>query len=136
MSLVTSPRPTRLRGPPKGAAGTGLAPTVASLHGALDLSTVPALCETLSGAIAFGGADLILDLSAVEFLDASTVGVIVAAGEFLRARSRSLVLRSPSRCAQRVLDMCGLSGLVERDSRDSVGALPFSRMAWPSQAPR
>lgn len=113
MTVATSPRPTRLRGPPRGA-GTGLDPTVASLRGEQDLSTVPALCETLAGAIAVGGADLILDLSAVEFLDASTVRVIVAAGEFLRARSRSLVLRSPSGCAQRVLDLCGLSGLGER----------------------
>jgi anti-anti-sigma factor len=92
------------------------------------------LCETLSGAIAFGGADLILDLSAVQFLDASTVRVIVAASEFLRTRSRSLVLRSPSTCAQRVLGLCDLSGLVERDRLDSVDALHLSQVAWPSQA--
>jgi anti-anti-sigma factor len=84
------------------------------------------LCETLSGAIAFGGADLILDLSAVEFLDASTVRVIVAAGEFLRVRSRSLVLRSPSSCAHRVLDLCGLAGLVERNPLESVDALQLN----------
>ncbi len=85
MSVATSPRPTRLRGPPSGA-GTGLDPTVASLRGEHDLSTVPALCETLAEAIADGGADLILDLSAVEFLDASTVRVITAAGEFLSSQ--------------------------------------------------
>ena len=117
MSVVTPLRPTRLRGPPTGA-GTGLDPTVASLHGEHDLSSVLALCEMLAEAIADGGADLILDLSAVEFLDASTMRVITAADEFLRARSRSLVLRAPSRCARRVIDLCGLSGLVERDSRD------------------
>ncbi len=87
---------------------------------------MPALCETLAGAIAVGGADLILDLSAVEFLDASTVRVIVAAGEFLRARSRSLVLRSPSSCAQRVLDLCGLSDLVERNPLESVDAFQLA----------
>jgi len=114
MTVATPPRPTRLRGPPTGA-GTGLDPTIASLRGEHDLSSVPALCETLAAAIADGGADLILDLSAVEFLDASTVRVIAAAGEFLGARSRSLVLRSPSRCAQRVIDLWGLSDLVERD---------------------
>ena len=125
MTVATSPRPTRLRGPPRGA-GTGLDPTVAALRGEHDLSTVPALCETLAGAIAVGGADLILDLSAVEFLDASTVGVIVAAADFLRARSRSLVLRSPSVCAQRVLDLCELSGLVERNPRESVDAFQLA----------
>ena len=125
MTVLTSPRPTRLRGPPRGA-GTGLDPTIASLRGEQDLSTVPALCETLAGAIAVGGADLILDLSAVEFLDASTVRVLVAAGEFLRARSRSLVLRSPSGCAQRVLDLCDLSDLVERNPLESVDALQLA----------
>jgi anti-anti-sigma factor len=105
----------RLRGPPSGA-GTGLDPTVASLRGEHDLCSVPALCETLAEAIADGGADLILDLSAVEFLDASTVRVIAAAREFLGARSRSLVLRAPSSCAQRVIDLCGLSSLVEHDA--------------------
>jgi anti-sigma B factor antagonist len=114
MTVVTSPLPTCLRGPPRDA-GTGLDPTVASLRGEHDLSTVPALCEMLAEAIADGGADLILDLSAVQFLDASTVRVIAAAGEFLAARSRSLTLRSPSRCAQHVIDLCGLSGLVEHD---------------------
>ena len=125
MTVATSPRPTRLRAPPRGA-GTGLDPTIASLRGDQDLSTVPALCETLAGAIAAGGADLILDLSAVDFLDASTVRVIVATREFLRGRSRSLVLRSPSSCAQRVLDLCGLSGLVERDPLESVDALQLT----------
>ena len=125
MTVLTSPRPTRLRGPPSGA-GTGLDPTIALLRGEQDLSTVPALCETLAGAIAVGGADLILDLSAVEFLDASTVRVIVAAGEFLRARSRSLVLRSPSSCAQRVLDLCGLSDLVERNPLESADAFQLA----------
>ena len=115
MTIATPPRSTRLRGPPRGE-GTGLDPTIASLQGEHDLSTLPSLCETLAGAIAFGGADLILDLRAVEFLDASTVRVIVATSEFLHARSRSLVLRSPSSCARRVLDLCGLSGLVEYDT--------------------
>jgi anti-anti-sigma factor len=125
MTVSTSTRPTRPRGPPRGA-GTGLDPTIASLRGAQDLSSVPVLCETLAGAIAVGGADLILDLSAVEFLDASTVRVIVAAAEFLRARSRSLVLRSPSSCARRVLDLCGLSGLVERNPLESVDSLQLT----------
>ena len=125
MTVATSPRPTRLRGPPRGE-GTGLDPTITLLRGEQDLSTVPALCETLAGAIAAGGADLILDLSAVEFLDASTVRVIVAASEFLRVRSRSLVVRSPSNSAQRVLELCGLDGLIERNPLESVGSLQLT----------
>ena len=76
-----------LRGPP-GGAGSGFEPTVASLSGELDLSIRGDLCETLAALIAYGDADLILDLSAVEFLDASAAGVLFRAEEFLAARSR------------------------------------------------
>jgi hypothetical protein len=64
-------------------------------------------------AITLGGADLVVDLSRVEFMDAATIGVIVWARELLRARSRSLVVRSPSTCARRVLELCELSDLVD-----------------------
>jgi anti-anti-sigma regulatory factor len=43
----------------------------------------------------------------------ATVGVLCHAGELLRRQSRSLVLRSPSRCAKRVLDLCGVTDLFE-----------------------
>ena len=96
-------------------------PTVASLTGEYDIATVAALSETLAVVIASSDADLILDLRAVEFLDASTVGVLVRAEMLLGARSRSLVLRSPSRPALRVLDVCGLTDLLQRQTRDDRG---------------
>src|SRR6476646_7785338 len=107
-----------LRGPPAGArAGGGLEPTVASLSGELDISTLGDLCETLAALIAFGDADVILDLSAVDFLDASAARVLFRAEEFLAARSRRLVLRCPPPCALRILDLCSRSDLVELDTR-------------------
>ena len=45
-------------------------------------------------------------------LDASIAGAIIRAGEFLRARSRSLVLRAPSSHVQRVLGVCGGDALT------------------------
>jgi anti-anti-sigma factor len=78
------------------------------LRGEHDVSTVTALSETLARAIAADHADLVVDLSGVQFMDAATVGVIVRAREFLGARSRCLTLRSPSRCASRVLHLCGV----------------------------
>ena len=81
-------------------------PHVVALRGEHDLSTVTALSEMLARAIAVDHGDLVLDLSGVQFLDAATVGVIVRAREFLGARSRCLSLRSPSRCASRVLRLC------------------------------
>jgi anti-sigma B factor antagonist len=81
---------------------------VVLLCGEHDLSTMTALSETLARAIAADHADLVLDLSGVQFMDAAIVGVIVRAREFLGVRSRRLTLRSPSRCASRVLHLCGV----------------------------
>ena len=87
--------------------------TVVWLRGEHDVSTVAALSETMARAIALDDADLVVDLSGVQFMGAATVGVIVRAREFLRLRSRSLALRSPSRCARRILDLCGHADLLD-----------------------
>jgi len=70
------------------------------------------LCATLARAIAVDSAGLVLDLSEVEFMAVSTLGVIVRAREFLRQRSRSLTVRAPSALAWRVIDTCGLRDLL------------------------
>jgi anti-anti-sigma factor len=82
------------------------------LRGELDISTAAVLSEVLTEALVVADADLVLDLSEVLFMDASTVAVFALTRESLRERSRSLVLRSPSRCANRVLDICGFRDLV------------------------
>jgi anti-anti-sigma factor len=82
------------------------------LRGEHDISTTPVLFEVLTEALVAADADLMLDLSEVLFMDASTVAVFARIRESLEERSRSLVLRSPSRCANRVLDLCGFRDLV------------------------
>jgi anti-anti-sigma factor len=94
--------------------------TVVWLRGEHDVSTVAALSETMARAIAHDGADLVVDLSEVQFMGAATVGVIVRAREFLGLRSRSLVVRSPSRCARRILDLCGHSYLLDHRHVDAT----------------
>jgi anti-anti-sigma factor len=90
------------------------------LRGEHDVSTVGALSETLGRAIARDDADLVVDLSEVEFMGAATVGVIIRARELLRLRSRSLALRSPPRCARRILDLCGHAYLLDRRAVDTT----------------
>lgn len=79
------------------------------LLGEHDISTVKALSAIIDRAITFNSSDLILDLSEVSFMDVATVEVIVRAREYLDLRARSLVLRSPPRCARLVLELCGLT---------------------------
>jgi anti-anti-sigma factor len=85
--------------------------TVVRLRGEHDMFTAAALSDILDRAIALD-RDVMVDLSGVEFMAAATVGVILGARESLRLRSRSLALRSPSRCARRVLELCGLEDLI------------------------
>jgi anti-anti-sigma factor len=94
--------------------------TVVWLRGEHDVSTVAALSETLARAIALDDADVVVDLSEVHFMGAATVGVIIRAREFLRLRSRFLVLRSPSECARRFVELCGHSDLLEPRIADAT----------------
>src|SRR4029078_9566172 len=72
------------------------------------------LSVAMARGIALDDAQIVVDLSGVEFMAAATASVIVGARDFLQAHSRELTVRSPSRCAQRLLDVCGLTGLIEQ----------------------
>jgi len=95
--------------------------SVVWLRGEHDLVTVAALAKIVAKTIVFDDSDVVFDLNAVKFMDASTVGVIVSANELLGHGSRSLALRSPSACARRLIDVCGLGELVDADRVDADG---------------
>ena len=78
------------------------------LQGEHDAASASALKTMLSEAIASEYGTVVVDLSGVEFMGAATVGVIIAARERLRLSSRNLVIRAPSHCASRILDLCGI----------------------------
>jgi anti-anti-sigma factor len=84
------------------------------LDGESDITTERALCLTLARAIALDSARVVVDLSGVEVVAPSTIEVIARAREFLRHRSRSLTVRSPSACARRVIEECGLQDLLDQ----------------------
>ena len=83
------------------------------LRGEHDASTVDGLWEIVARAIDFDDADVVIDLSGVEFMGSATVGVVNRARDCLRARSRSLTLRAPSRCARRLLGLYNLTDLPD-----------------------
>lgn len=83
------------------------------LEGEQDLFTAPALHAVLAAEIVAGRDDLVVDLSGVTFIDGSMVDVLARDRDALRSRDRCLTVRAPSRCAQRMLDLCGLDDLVE-----------------------
>jgi anti-sigma B factor antagonist len=86
---------------------------VVTVVGELDLSTVPVLRQKLTEAICPACAAVVVDLAAVDFIDASGVGALVgAAGEASRAGVK-FVLREPSTSVERMLDLAGLDGILE-----------------------
>ena len=100
---------------PQDRAGPEAGPTVVWLWGQHGASTDSLLCLTMARAIADDSVGLVLDLSEVDAIGLSTLGVIVRFREFLQQRSRSLTVRAPSAAARSAMDECGLNDLLSPD---------------------
>ena len=87
--------------------------TFVFLSGEHDFSTAQALRHFLAEAIATNDVDLVVDLSEVEFMSATTVSVLVRARAFLQQHSRTLTVRASSSQARHVLELCDLLDLID-----------------------
>jgi anti-anti-sigma factor len=94
--------------------------TVVSLSGEHDIETLDELSEAMARGIAWGDAEVVVDLSGVEFMSAASAAVRVRGRDLLCMQSRELTVRSPSRSAHRLLEVCGLTGLVLTPQRNDV----------------
>ena len=103
------------------AAGDDAIVVVVWLSGEHDRSSMVVLTRAVDAAVAVAGADVVFDLSATDFMDASTVDMIVRTRDVLAVQSRQLSLRAPSRCARRLVEVCGLTELWAAEPR-LVGA--------------
>jgi anti-anti-sigma factor len=81
--------------------------SVVWLDGEEDIATVAVLAETLATAVSADESDLIVDLSGLTFLSAATIGELLRVRNNLLRQNRRLSLRSPSRFARRILELCG-----------------------------
>lgn len=92
--------------------------SVVPLSGEFDSASAGDLAARLAEAAAIGGGDLLVDLGDVQFMDASTIGVFVAIRSTLSRQGHRLLLRTPAPSARRLLDICGLAGLIERPAEE------------------
>lgn len=99
-------------------AGADVAPeashVVVRLWGEHDMASAAVVTRALANAVDNSDADVVVDLTEVEFMDCSTLRVLVSARAVLQQRSRRLTVRvSPIALAHRLLVLCGLEDMVE-----------------------
>jgi anti-sigma B factor antagonist len=78
--------------------------------GEIDLVTSPVLDRHLAGAVARGRPRVVVDLTAVSFLDVRGINSLLDAHAAATACGSTLVLRGASHAVHRLVEVCGLEG--------------------------
>jgi anti-sigma B factor antagonist len=94
-------------------------PPVLTVRGEVDLASAPKLAAALGDLIDRGHTRLAVDLSAVEFIDSSGLGVLVGSLKRLREEGGDLVLCGASPPVLRIIELTGLERLLPPPSRAS-----------------
>jgi len=86
--------------------------TLVVLRGEADIYTVPVVVDALARVISDREGNVVVDLAEADFIDVAALRAVLRAGQILAGGERRLELRSPSRVADRLLSVFGLSHLV------------------------
>ena len=86
---------------------------VVVMRGEADAATTTLVSEVLSRVIADYAGDVVIDLAQLTFIDSATGRILAIAKDLLSCRGRHMAVRSPSRLAAIVLDVFGLTDLIE-----------------------
>jgi anti-sigma B factor antagonist len=82
---------------------------VLAVTGEVDTYTSARLRDALTEAVESGATDVVLDVSEMEFIDSTGLGVLVGALKKLQERDGKLTLRKPRPTALEVLTIVGLT---------------------------
>ncbi|MEI2784865.1 MAG: STAS domain-containing protein [Candidatus Nanopelagicales bacterium] len=91
----------------------GAAGTVVAVTGELDVFTAPQLEVALQDQIGQGHADLVVDLSGVEFLDSTGLGVMVKALKWAREAGGGLRVVATQERITKVFTITGLDEVMQ-----------------------
>lgn len=92
--------------------------------GEVDMSNAPELGDFLAQLVRTEKQSLALDLSGIEFMDSSGLGVLIKTHQLLAEQEQALILRSPSRQVIRTLEVSGLANVLSiDDSIEGVAAV-------------
>jgi len=86
------------------------AASVAAVDGRLDLRSAPDLRLQLTAALAAGGGSIVLDLSEVEFIDSSGLGVLVGVHREAERRGGRLAMVPPHGSASQIFTLTRTEG--------------------------
>ena len=89
---------------------------IVTVDGEVDIATAPTLGGLLETLVDHGHTELVLELEALQFLDASGVGVLARGLALLRPHQGTLRLRSVPAPTERVLRLTGFSDLIDADA--------------------
>jgi anti-sigma B factor antagonist len=90
--------------------GAGRATVAAS--GQIDLATAPQLAKALAQARSEGTSEIVVDLSAVDFMDSAGVRVLVQAARESTEAGVQLFLQGAQGWVARVLEITGVAGFL------------------------
>jgi anti-sigma B factor antagonist len=83
--------------------------SVLSLRGEIDVYTAPRLRQTLIEVVEGGAANVLVDMTEVDFLDSSGLGVLVGGLKRVKARDGSLEIVATEEKILKIFEITGLS---------------------------
>lgn len=92
--------------------------TVVHLKGEIDIATAEGVYSRLASAVIENCT--VVDLSEVEFIDASGVNALIGAFRIAAGSQRHLLIASPSRQLRRILDILDLNGVLPTHADTAV----------------
>jgi anti-sigma B factor antagonist len=84
-----------------------------NLEGEVDVYTAPQLKQQIISLLDAGAQHIMVDLSAVEYLDSTALGVLIGGLKRLRERDGSLDLICPSPRIKRIFEITGLDKIFD-----------------------
>jgi anti-anti-sigma factor len=99
---------------------------VGALSGEVDLSNASELEQAIAEAVPNDARGLVLDLSALSYIDSSGVRLVVSLAGSLKWRGQELVIAAPEGSAcRRVLTLAGIGGSVALEATEEAALARF-----------
>lgn len=99
---------------------------IIALEGEVDVYTAPQLKQQMISLLESGATEMIVDLTKVDYLDSTALGVLIGGLKRMRERDGNMVLICPSPRIRRVFEITGLDKIfdiynTEDEAREVMG---------------